>query len=138
MDTPGLTSPSASEASSRMSLETRFSEGPTTQFFAGHRRQQSSIAVKPQATIKEEASKDNLKSTLAWQEFGTVRRHLDWEREADVEYRRARSQWTDSEESKMVLESELKRILRVTELMVQLSSRLPPVRRLPTSSLSPP
>ena len=62
-DTPALSSPSASEASSRLSLETRLSEGGS--FFStsrlrpagtGHTRQKSSQAVKIHPTIKEEPS----------------------------------------------------------------------------------
>ena len=108
LETPGLTSPSTSEASSRMSLETRFSEGPPTRsFFAGHRRQQSSVVVQPQATIREEPSAGNVRpkqSPLEWREVGTVRSYLDWEREADVECQRVKAQWKDSEESRIAIQ----------------------------------
>jgi hypothetical protein len=89
-----------------MSLETRFSAASSTRpFFAGHRRQASSAAVQPQATIKEEASNGQLRqSPLEWKEVGTVRGYLDWEREADVECRKIRSQWSDSDESKLAMQ----------------------------------
>lgn len=102
LETPGLTSPSASEASSRMSLETRFSEGPAGRpFFAVHQRQRSSAAVRPQATIREEPSFSKLKQSPAgYEKVTTVRSYLDWEREADDECRRTQCEWEDSEESK--------------------------------------
>ena len=95
-----------------MSLETRFSEGPPTRsFFAGHRRQQSSVVVQPQATIREEPSAGNLRqgpsqSPLEWREVGTVRSYLDWEREADVECQRVKAQWKDSEESRIAIQGQ--------------------------------
>lgn len=110
METPGLTSPSASETSSRMSLETRLSEGPYGRpFFAGHQRQRSSAAVQPQPTIKEEPSIANLRHAPAssdYEEVTTVRGYLAWEREADEECRRVRDVWEDSEESKQALSGE--------------------------------
>lgn len=92
-----------------MSLETRLSEGPPIRaFFAGHRRQRSSAAVQPQATIKEEPSAVTLRqSPLEWKEVGTVRSYLDWEREADVECQKVRTQWSDSDESKLALQGKL-------------------------------
>jgi hypothetical protein len=99
LETPGLTSPSTSEASSRMSLETRFSEGPHRGFFAGHQRQQSSVVVVPQPTIREEVSASDLKGA-------TIRKYLDWEREANVECQRAKSQWRDSEESMIAVQGQ--------------------------------
>lgn len=109
MDTPGLTSPSASESSSRMSLETRLSEGPYGRpFFAGHQRQRSSAAVQPQPTIKEEPSLANLRNAHGdYDEVTTVRSYLDWEREADEECKRVRDVWEDSEVSKQALSSKL-------------------------------
>lgn len=105
METPGLTSPSASETSSRMSLETRLSEGPAGRpFFAVHHRQRSSAAVRPQATIREEPSLvDMKKNPSGYKEVTTVRSYLDWEREADDECRRIRDEWEDSEESKQAV-----------------------------------
>lgn len=61
-DTPGLTSPSASESSSRLSLDTKLSENAsvgssrTRPRGAGHHRQKSSAVVNLEATIKEEPS----------------------------------------------------------------------------------
>jgi hypothetical protein len=84
-----------------MSLETRFSEGPHREFFAGHRRQQSSVVVVPQPTIREEVSASDMKGA-------TIRKYLDWEREANVECQRAKSQWRDSEESMIAVQGELR------------------------------
>ena len=88
-----------------MSLETRFSEGPAGRpFFAVHHRQRSSVAVKPQATIREEPSLVDMKQDPSgYKEVTTVRSYLDWEREADDECRRIRDEWEDSEESKQAV-----------------------------------
>lgn len=134
MDTPGLTSPSASETSSRFSLDTRHSEGPifgpngrVRPMGAGHHRQKSSAGVIPQATIKEEPSIATIRPNrcsdsssvkyreseiemINW-ETGEVdagdqamKGWLQWKREADDEYRRTKREWQDSEESKMAVE----------------------------------
>ena len=116
LETPGLTSPSTSEASSRMSLETRFSEGPHRGFFAGHRRQQSSVVVVPQPTIREEVSASDLKGA-------TIRKYLDWEREANVECQRAKSQWRDSEESMIAVQGQLLWVPRRLELTFRLQGQ---------------
>ncbi|ORY35692.1 hypothetical protein BCR39DRAFT_27980 [Naematelia encephala] len=68
-ETPGLTSPSASETSSRLSLDTRFSDGSSLfsasrirPLHGGHQRQKSSAGVRPQATIREEPSMATLRA----------------------------------------------------------------------------
>jgi len=101
-----------------MSLETRFSEGPHRGFFAGHRRQQSSVVVVPQPTIREEVSASDLKGS-------TIRKYLDWEREANVECQRAKSQWRDSEESMIAVQGTLLLPLGGFELTIRLQGQTP-------------
>ncbi len=127
MDTPGLTSPSESETSSRMSLDTKisdpFSESSETHgrpHGLGHYRQKSSAVVKLEATIREEPSTATLRparntsdspgrlepEVVSWdaeEESGGVqvfKSWLEWQREAGDECRRVRDDWVDSEESK--------------------------------------
>ena len=137
-DTPALSSPSASEASSRLSLETKFSDVPSIfsagQIRSGHIRQKSSagIGAKLQATIKEERSNATLRagrkaqlengkkarkiqaSPGEWDDgdssMETVRSWVEWKREADDEYRRTRTYWMDDEESKNAMAGQSTRI----------------------------
>ena len=55
------------------------------------------MVVVPQPTIREEVSASDLKGS-------TIRKYLDWEREANVECQRAKSQWRDSEESMIAVQ----------------------------------
>ncbi|ORX38363.1 hypothetical protein BD324DRAFT_620565 [Kockovaella imperatae] len=71
-DTPVLSSPSASESSSRLSLETRFSDGASSfsasrlrPLGAGHARQKSSQGVTVHPTIKEEPSLTTLRAKIS-------------------------------------------------------------------------
>ena len=133
-DTPALSSPSASEASSRLSLETKFSDVPSVlsarRIRHGHIRQKSSagIGARLQATIKEERSSATLKASrkaqaehaeklhqdktkaVDWDDddapMETVRSWVEWKREADDEYRRTRTYWVDDEESKNAVAGE--------------------------------
>jgi hypothetical protein len=57
------------------------------------------VVVVPQPTIREEVSSGNLKHFPVELGGATVRRYLEWEREANVECQRAKSQWRDSKES---------------------------------------
>ncbi|KAK4686250.1 hypothetical protein P7C73_g3889, partial [Tremellales sp. Uapishka_1] len=111
--TPVLSSPSASETSSRMSLDTKFSEPRARPHGAGHHRQKSSAGVHVHATIKEEASMATLRpkreevEVVGWdaEDNGQqeLRAWLQWEREANDEFRRMRSCWEDSEASKFAV-----------------------------------
>jgi serine/arginine repetitive matrix protein 2 len=133
-DTPALSSPSASEASSRFSLETRFTDAPSiitaTRFRPGHLRQKSSagIGAKLQATIKEERSSATLRAnrkaqadhvgkarqdgiqTVDWDEHDTpletVRSWVEWKREADEEFWQTRTYWIDDKESQDAMAGE--------------------------------
>lgn len=118
--TPGLTSDSASERSSRMSVDTLGS------FAAGHRRQKSSKGVIPQATIKEEPSHATLRpsdasnsvaevmNTAEIRGKGSFQRDLDgqqalrawveWQKEAEEECKRMKRDYSDSEEVQAVME----------------------------------
>ncbi|WWD19225.1 hypothetical protein CI109_103683 [Kwoniella shandongensis] len=141
MDTPGLTSPSASETSSRLSLDTNAASitlGTRTRpRGSGHYRQKSSAGVRIDATIHEmpsmatlRANKSstspsvrakNSRSSLRDREptiiggdglteddgsdkMKSVRRWIEWEREAVDEFRKTKSCWVDSDESKHALE----------------------------------
>ena len=71
-DTPVLSSPSTSEASSRLSLETKFSDGASLfsasrlrPLGAGHARQKSSQGVTLHPTIKEEPSLATLRANCS-------------------------------------------------------------------------
>ena len=128
-DVPTLSSPSASEASSRLSLDSRMSDAgshygsvgrPTG---AGHLRQRSSAGVKVHATIKEEPSNATLRDAarnrqarveprvVDWDDDGappeTVRSWNEWKREADEEYRRMRSYAGESDRGKDASSGEL-------------------------------
>jgi len=125
-ETPALSSPSASEASSRLSLETKFSDVPSvftaSRIRPGHVRQKSSavIGAKLQTTIKEERSSNTLRANrkaqagatpksqrpkaraVDWDDdtpIETVKSWVAWKREADDEYRRTRTHWVDDEET---------------------------------------
>ena len=116
-ETPALSSPSASEASSRFSLET-----VSTGARPGHARGKSSLGVVVQATIKEEPSLATLRNVALGAAIGrqpswceteddeptvtSVKHFVEWKREADDEYRRTRACWTDSEESKHAVAGE--------------------------------
>ena len=130
LETPGLTSPSISDTSSRVSLETRVSGGysrpqpPGARPHEGlHQRQKSPAEVKLEATIREEPSSatmrpadwssmpplisSNLEPTnVRWDiENSTARAKvrrswLEWQREASDEYQRIKNEWVDSDESK--------------------------------------
>lgn len=128
-ETPGLSSPSASETSSRISLETRFSDSSSIfdarrnrPYAAGHYRQKSSAGVKLHATIREEPSTVTLRPTkistspkcvpaepkiVSWDadqleegSMHTLKSWLEWQREAGDEYQKVKDEWVDSEESK--------------------------------------
>ena len=117
-ETPALSSPSTSETSSRLSLETRFSSDAGSVFSSigrfGHQRQKSSIQVQRQETIREEPSTATLRGLAAshrskhhpvkvkgWDDDfedadeeetpETIRYWNEWKREADAEYRRMKS-----------------------------------------------
>lgn len=115
-DTPALSSPSASETSSRISLETKFSDVASIfsatrvrPLGAGHARQKSSAQVKLQATIKEEPSHATLRAKAQRQRVEpaiidyddtppeTIRSWLEWKREADDEYKRMKAYGQDTE-----------------------------------------
>ncbi|XAO25951.1 hypothetical protein I312_104784 [Cryptococcus bacillisporus CA1280] len=130
--TPGLTSPSASETSSRLSLDTNaasFSFGTRAR---GHCRQASCAQVNIDATIHEMPSlatlRPNKSSTSPAPSFAfdpqselavmgvetremeeevdrlnSVRTWVQWEREAVDEFRKAKNVWMDSEESSMAI-----------------------------------
>lgn len=128
-DVPTLSSPSASEASSRLSLDSKMSDagslfgsvGRATG--AGHLRQKSSVGVKVQATIKEEPSNATLRGAartrqsraeprvVDWDEDATppetVRSWNEWKREADEEFRRMRSYAGEGDEGKDSIQGEL-------------------------------
>ncbi|WVF67509.1 hypothetical protein IAT40_002265 [Kwoniella sp. CBS 6097] len=137
LETPGLTSPSASESSSRLSLDTNAASitlGTRVRpSGAGHYRQKSSAGVKVEATIHEMPSMATLRAKkssaspsgrpnsvisreptiVGVGELGeeeeidrmrSVRNWVEWEREAEDEFRKTKSCWRDSEESKHVLE----------------------------------
>jgi serine/arginine repetitive matrix protein 2 len=137
-----LTSPSASEASSRMSLETRFSENPSI-FSAsrvrprgmGHARQVSSAGLQLPATIREQPSMATLRANrcssspprvqvVGWDGDVTVEKEsaekavkcwLSFQREADDEYKRTKYSWQDSEESKHAVAGESIVVSRLTK-----------------------
>lgn len=132
VDTPGLTSPSASETSSRLSLDTNaasFSFGTRAR---GHCRQASCAKVNIDATIHEMPSlatlRPNKSSTSPAPSYAfdpqseltvmgietremegevdrlnSVRTWVQWEREAVDEFRKAKNVWVDSEESRMAI-----------------------------------
>ena len=128
-DVPSLSSPSASEASSRLSLETKMSD--VASIFGsigrpnggGHSRQKSSVGVQVQATIREEPSNATLRDAalarqkrteprvVDWDDDGTpaetVRSWNEWKREADKEYRRMRSYDGDDDQAQEVIAGEL-------------------------------
>ncbi|EIW68503.1 hypothetical protein TREMEDRAFT_63677 [Tremella mesenterica DSM 1558] len=79
LDTPGLTSPSASETSGRASLETstsdHFSFHRIRPKGAGHNRQKSSAGIFPQPTIREEPSNMTLRPSTNSQPIRKISRN---------------------------------------------------------------
>ncbi|WWC90533.1 uncharacterized protein L201_005469 [Kwoniella dendrophila CBS 6074] len=130
LDTPGLTSPSASETSSRLSLDTNAASITLGQRIrpsgAGHYRQKSSAGVKIEATIHEMPSMatlraknssaspksreptivgvDDLGEEDEYDRMRSIRNWVEWEREAVDEFRKTKNCWRDSEESKHAIE----------------------------------
>ncbi|WVQ95117.1 hypothetical protein IAU59_002211 [Kwoniella sp. CBS 9459] len=139
LETPGLTSPSASETSSRLSLDTNAASITLGTRIrpagAGHYRQKSSAGVKVEATIHEMPSMNTLRANKSSASPGgrsngvvsreptivgvdgvgeeeveeidrmrSVRNWVEWEREVQDEFRKTKSCWRDSEESKNILE----------------------------------
>lgn len=132
IDTPGLTSPSASETSSRLSLDTNAASFTLSARARGHRRQTSSAQVNIDATIHEMPSLATLRpnklstspartfvaasqneltivgvETVEMEEevdrLDSVRTWVQWEREAVDEFRKAKNVWVDSEESRTAI-----------------------------------
>jgi hypothetical protein len=54
----------------------------------------------------------------------TIRKYLDWEREANVECQRAKSQWRDSEESMIAVQGKLLLSLGGLELINRLQGQV--------------
>ncbi|WWC71395.1 uncharacterized protein I206_105350 [Kwoniella pini CBS 10737] len=132
LETPGLTSPSASETSSRLSLDTNAASVTLGQRIrsngAGHYRQKSSAGVKVEPTIHEMPSMatlraknspppnsivsreptivgvDDLDGSEDVDRMRSVRNWVEWEREAVDEFRKTKNCWMDSEESNHALE----------------------------------
>ncbi|WWC63483.1 uncharacterized protein I303_106086 [Kwoniella dejecticola CBS 10117] len=132
LETPGLTSPSASETSSRLSLDTNAASitlgHRIRPIGAGHYRQKSSAGVKVEATIHEMPSMATLRAKnsprptsvvsrepkiVGVDDLGereevdrmkSVRKWVEWEREALDEFRKTKTCWRDSEESKHALD----------------------------------
>ncbi|KAK8854634.1 hypothetical protein IAR55_003373 [Kwoniella newhampshirensis] len=174
LDTPGLTSPSASEASSRTSLDTNAASitlgNRTRPRGSGHYRQKSSAGVKIDATIHEMPSiatvrankssaspggrvismknshstiRDHEVSIIGPEDFDedddldrmrSIRRWLDFEREAEYEFKKTRRCWMDSEASKLAL-SEWKMPKTTGEIaafLAQSTQTYKPLEKLPT------
>nr|ODN86162.1 hypothetical protein L203_04280 [Cryptococcus depauperatus CBS 7841] len=131
VDTPGLTSPSASESSSRLSLDTNAASLALSARVRGHCRQTSSAQVNIDATIHEMSSLATLrpqpsanspvgdmnpqqepsivnvnaleKMSGELDRVSSVRSWIQWERDTMDEFRTAKNVWIDSEESRMAI-----------------------------------
>ncbi|OCF39113.1 hypothetical protein I317_07096 [Kwoniella heveanensis CBS 569] len=171
LDTPGLTSPSASETSSRLSLDTNAASitlGTRVRpAGAGHYRQKSSAGVKVEATIHEMPSIATLRANkpsaspggrshsvtsreptiVGVDELGeeeeidrmrSVRNWVEWEREAVDEFRKAKSCWRDSEESKHILEDWKmpKTKAEIAAFLAQSTQAYKPLSQLPVGKIA--
>ncbi|WVR09430.1 hypothetical protein IAU60_006497 [Kwoniella sp. DSM 27419] len=156
MTTPGLTSSSGSEVSSRMSLDTNAASlgmrSRARPMGAGHHRQKSSAGVNIGATIREMPSHSSVKGDIAqptivgvdsltrdeeYDRMRSVRHWVEWEREAVDEYRKIKSVWHDSEESKHALEDWKAPTSpqEIVTFLAQSSQKYQPLESLPASKV---